>query len=54
MGPKGIDYSKVFTLNPSHNIIYAGDKPHTVTAIFKPDREIEVTDPPVLKCQVNK
>ena len=54
MTAKGIDYSKVFSLNPSHNIIYAGDKPHTVTVIFKPDREIEVKDPPVLKCQVNK
>lgn len=51
--PNGIDYSKVFTLTPQHNMIYAADKSHTVTVLFKPDREMELTDPPVLKCQVD-
>ena len=52
VGPGGQDYSKWFLLNPSSSVLYAGEKPKSVSVIFKPDREVDIMDQPILKCQV--
>ena len=49
---EGLDYSKWFVLNPTKNVLYAGEKSQTVSILFKPDREIHIRDEPILRCQV--
>ena len=47
-----MDYSKTFTLTPSHSTLYPGEKAQPVNVVFKTSKEICIKDLPVLKCQV--
>ena len=53
VNPQGLDYGKWFVLNPINNVLYPGEKSQTISILFKPDRELNIKDQPVLKCQVS-
>ena len=48
----GSDYSRMFTVSPSHSTLYPGEKAQAVNITFRATREISIKDLPILKCQV--
>lgn len=50
--PDGPLYSKWLIVHPVNSILVPGEKSQTVSVTFKPDRELAISDHPILKCQV--
>ena len=44
--------SKIFHVLPPSSALYPGDKPQTVIITFRSEKEMEIKDLSILKCQV--
>lgn len=52
VGPEGVKMSKTFHVQPPSSALYPADKAQTVAITFRSDKEVELKDLAVLKCQV--
>ena len=52
VGPESVKMSKMFHVQPSSSALYPSDKAQTVAITFRADKEVELKDLSVLRCQV--
>lgn len=52
LGPPSLKMSKIFHVQPPSSALYPADKPQSVVITFRSEKEMEIKDLSILKCQV--